>query len=299
MPLLSMESRKKIHIPVMVAEVVQILNIKEDGIYVDATLGCGGHSLEILKRLGSKGRLIGFDRDERAIECVREVTNDERLVLKKVEFSQIKEALNEIGVEEIDGVIFDLGVSMLQLKDLSRGFSFHSEDMLDMRMDQSTLLTAWDVVNKYPEYKLIQIFRDYGDELFASRIAREIVRNRQKKTIDTCKELADLVKTIIPKRAKIHPATQVFQAIRMEVNRELDELREGLKNSLKMLKRGGRICVISYHSGEDRVVKNFFKEEEKKGSILIITKRPLFPSLDEIVKNPSARSARLRGGEKL
>lgn len=299
MPLLSMESRKKIHIPVMVAEVVQILNIKENGIYVDATLGCGGHSLEILKRLGSMGRLIGFDRDERAIECVKEFTNDERLVLKKVGFSQIKEALYEIGVEEIDGVILDLGVSMLQLKDLSRGFSFHSEEMLDMRMDQSTSLTAWDVVNKYPKYKLIQIFRDYGDELFASKIAREIVRHRQKKTIDTCRELADLVKTIIPKKAKIHPATQVFQAIRMEVNRELDELREGLTNSLKMLKKGGRICVISYHSGEDRVVKNFFKEEEKKGNILIITKKPLFPSLDEIAKNPSARSARLRGGEKL
>ncbi len=298
MPLLSMES-KKIHIPVMVEEVIQILNIKEDGVYVDATLGCGGHSLEILKRLGSMGRLIGLDRDERAIECVREVINDERVVLKKVGFSRIKQALNEMGIEEIDGVLFDLGVSMLQLKDLSRGFSFHSDEMLDMRMDQSTLLTAWDVVNKYPEYKLIQILKDYGDEPFARRIAREIIRQRQKKTIDTCRELADLVKAIIHKKAKIHPATQVFQAIRMEVNREIDELREGLINSLNMLKKGGRICIISYHSGEDRVVKNFFKEEGKKGNILIITKKPIFPSLEEIAKNPSARSARLRGGEKL
>ncbi|MCX8034216.1 MAG: 16S rRNA (cytosine(1402)-N(4))-methyltransferase RsmH, partial [Thermodesulfovibrio sp.] len=174
-----------------------------------------------------------------------------------------------------------------------------SDEMLDMRMDQTTFLTAWDVVNKYPEYKLIQIFKDYGDEPFARKIAREIVRQRQKKTIDTCKELADLVKRIITKKTKIHPATQVFQAIRIEVNREIEELRDGLVNSLQMLKKGGRICIISYHSGEDRVVKHFFKEEEKKGNILIITKKPIFPSLEEIAKNPSARSARLRGGEKL
>lgn len=298
MPLLSMES-KRIHIPVMVEEVIQLLNLKEDGIYVDATLGCGGHSVEIFMRLGSMGRLIGLDRDERAIECAKEVISDERVILKKSKFSQIKEILYEIGIEKIDGILFDLGVSMLQLKDLSRGFSFHSDEMLDMRMDQSTTLTAWDVVNKYPEYRLIQIFKDYGDEPFARKIAREIVRQRQKRTIDTCKELADLVKRIIPRKVKIHPATQVFQAIRIEVNREIDELREGLINSIDILKKGGRICIISYHSGEDRVVKNFFKEEEIKGKILIITKKPIVPSLEEIAKNPSARSARLRGGEKL
>ncbi|MCX7988575.1 MAG: 16S rRNA (cytosine(1402)-N(4))-methyltransferase RsmH, partial [Thermodesulfovibrio sp.] len=165
MPLLSTEY-KNIHIPVMVEEVIQLLNIKEEGIYVDATLGCGGHSIEILTRLGSMGRLIGLDRDERAIECAKDFISDERMVFKKARFSQIKEVLYEVGIEKIDGIIFDLGVSMLQLKDLSRGFSFHSDEMLDMRMDQTTFLTAWDVVNKYPEYKLIQIFKDYGDEPF-------------------------------------------------------------------------------------------------------------------------------------
>jgi 16S rRNA (cytosine1402-N4)-methyltransferase len=289
---------KKIHIPVMVKEVLHLLNIKEDGIYVDATLGCGGHSLEILKRVGSSGVVIGLDRDERAIECAKEVIDDERAILRKAKFSQIKEVLYEIGIEKIDGILFDLGISMLQLKDLSRGFSFYSEEKLDMRMDDATELTGWAVVNKYPEYKLVQIFKDYGNEPFARKIAREIVREREKKTIDSCKELADLVKRIIPRKGKIHPATQIFQAIRMEVNREIEELQEGLKISMEILKKQGRICILSYHSGEDRIVKNFFKEEEKKGNISIITKKPMVPSLEEIVKNPSARSARLRGGEK-
>ena len=297
MSLLSMEY-KKIHIPVMVKEVLHLLNIKEDGIYVDATLGCGGHSLEILKRVGSSGVVIGLDRDERAIECAKEVIDDERAILRKAKFSQIKEVLYEIGIEKIDGILFDLGISMLQLKDLSRGFSFYSEEKLDMRMDDATELTGWAVVNKYPEYKLVQIFKDYGNEPFARKIAREIVREREKKTIDSCKELADLVKRIIPRKGKIHPATQIFQAIRMEVNREIEELQEGLKISMEILKKQGRICILSYHSGEDRIVKNFFKEEEKKGNISIITKKPMVPSLEEIVKNPSARSARLRGGEK-
>lgn len=298
MPLLSMEY-KSIHTPVMVEEVIQLLNIKKDGVYVDATLGCGGHSLEILNRLSPNGILIGLDRDERAIECAKEFINDRRAILKKANFSQLKEALYEIGVEKVDGILFDLGISMLQIKDLSRGFSFYSDEILDMRMDQSTSLTAWNVVNKYPEYKLIQIFKDYGDEPFARKIAREIIRQREKKTIDTCKELADLVKRIIPKKGKTHPATQIFQAIRMEVNKEREELREGLKVAVELLKKGGRIVLISYHSGEDRIVKNFLKEEEKKGNLLIITKKPIVPSLEEITKNPSSRSARLRGGEKL
>jgi len=282
----------------MVEEIINLLNLKEDGIYVDATVGCGGHSAEVLKRIGAQGRVIGLDRDYEAIECAREVLKDNRVVLKKGKFSELQEILSEMGIKEIDGIVFDLGVSMLQLKDLSRGFSFFSEKKLDMRMDQSTELTAWDVVNRYPENRLAEIFRDYGDEPFARKIAREIVRQRQKKEISTCKELADLVRRIIPRRGKTHPATQVFQAIRMEVNREIEELREALRQALNLMKIGARICVISYHSGEDRVVKNFFKEEEKKGMLEVLTKKPLLPSLDEVTKNPSARSARLRGGEK-
>ncbi len=290
---------KSPHIPVMVKEVIQLLNINKDGIYVDATLGCGGHSKEILKKLGRDGLLIGFDRDAEAIECARYIIDDERVILRKANFSQIVDVLKELGLEKIDGILFDLGISMLQIKDLSRGFSFNSPKTLDMRMDQSLTLKAWDVVNKYPEYKLIQIFKDYGDEPFSKRIAKEIVKQRQKKTIDSCKELSDLVKKIIPKKGNIHPATRVFQAIRMEVNRELEELKEGLKKAIQVLKKGGRIVVISYHSGEDRIVKTFLREEEKGGNITILTKKPIFPSLEEITKNPSSRSARLRGGEKL
>jgi len=290
---------KMIHVPVMVEEVIKILNPKKDGIYVDATLGCGGHSLEILKKLGSKGRIIGLDRDELAIACSRDILNDTRILIKQAKFSQLKETLSELNIEGIDGIVFDLGVSMLQLKDLSRGFSFLSEERLDMRMDNSESLTAWEVVNSYPEKMLIKIFIEYGDEPFARRIAREIVRQRSKKTINTCKELANLITKIVPKKDKIHPATRVFQAIRIEVNRELEELKEGLRQALETLNHGGRICVISYHSGEDRVVKNFFREEEKNNTFRVITKKPLVPSLEEITKNLSARSARLRGGEKL
>lgn len=298
MTLLSMDC-KILHIPVMVKEAINILNPKEDGVYVDATVGCGGHALEILKKLGPDGRLVGIDRDETAIRACSIILNDSRVILRKVRFSQLKDILNELGIEKIDGIIFDLGVSMLQLKDTSRGFSFQSEEKLDMRMDQTNPLTAWDVVNKYPQNQLERIFRDYADEPFAKRIAREIVRERNKKTIDTCKELADLVKKIIPKKGKTHPATQLFQAIRIEVNREIEELQKALKQALEVLRTGGRICVISYHSKEDRVVKNFFKEEEKKENIHILTKKTLMPCLEEIMKNPSARSARLRGGEKI
>jgi len=174
---------KMIHVPVMVEEVIKILNPKKDGIYVDATLGCGGHSLEILKKLGSKGRIIGLDRDELAIACSRDILNDTRILIKQAKFSQLKETLSELNIEGIDGIVFDLGVSMLQLKDLSRGFSFLSEERLDMRMDNSESLTAWEVVNRYPEKMLIKIFIEYGDEPFARRIAREIVRQRSKKQL--------------------------------------------------------------------------------------------------------------------
>lgn len=297
MLLLSMDY-KKIHTPVMVKEVIQLLNPSE-GIYVDATLGCGGHSLEILKRLSSESKLIGIDRDDSAVSYAKNFLNDSRVILKKASFSKLKEVLSELNIEKIDGIVFDLGVSMLQLKDMDRGFSFFSEERLDMRMDQTEKLTAWDVVNKYPEQRLAQIFRHYSDEPFANKIAREIVRQRSKKTIDTCKELADLVKKTVPKYGRLHPATQIFQAIRIEVNREFEELKEGLSQAVELLKSGGRICVISYHSGEDRIVKELFREHQRKGILKILTKKPLFPSFEEIAKNPSARSARLRGGEKI
>ncbi|MGC8938043.1 MAG: 16S rRNA (cytosine(1402)-N(4))-methyltransferase RsmH [Thermodesulfovibrio sp.] len=289
----------KIHVPVMVKEVIELLNPVFHGVYVDATVGCGGHSMEILKRLGSNGRLIGIDRDESAIQIAQQYLNDSRVILKRARFSQLKDILKELNIQNIDGILFDLGVSMLQLKDFSRGFSFYSDENLDMRMDQTGSLTAWDVINKYSERELERILREYGDEPFSRRIAREIVRQRGKKTIDTCKELAGLIKRIIPRHGRLHPATQVFQAIRIEVNKEIDELREGLSQALELLKSGGRICVISYHSGEDRVVKNFFREKQHAGILRIVTKKPILPSLEEVSRNPSSRSARLRGGEKI
>lgn len=289
----------KLHIPVMVKEVIELLDPSPDGVYVDATLGCAGHSMEILKKLGLNGRLIGIDRDETAIEISKDLLNDSRVILKKAKFSQLLEVLKELNIDRIDGIIFDLGVSMLQLKDFSRGFSFYSENNLDMRMDQNDSLTAWYVVNKYPEKELERILREYGDEPFARRITKEIVRQRSKNTIDTCKELAELVKRVVPRHGKLHPATQVFQALRIEVNKEIEELKAGLSQAVELLKKGGRICVISYHSGEDRIVKNFFKEKEKEGIIRVFTKKPILPSLEEVFRNPSSRSARLRGGEKL
>lgn len=290
---------KKMHIPVMVNEVISLLAPEQDGVYVDMTVGCGGHSFEILKKLGPDGKLIGIDRDASAIACAKEILNDPRVFLVNAKFSELKKVLSNLNIETVNGVLFDLGVSSLQIKNFSRGFSFHSEQRLDMRMSQTNGLTAWEVVNQYPKNKLEQIFRDYGEEPFARRVAKEIVKRRAKKTIDTCKELAEIIEKTIPRRGKIHPATQIFQAIRIEVNRELEELKEGLRNAVEVLKKGGRICVISYHSGEDRIVKNFLREEEKRGFIKVITKKPLFPSLEEVAQNPSSRSARLRGGEKL
>lgn len=297
MPLLNTDYKKK-HIPVMVKEVIELLSPIENGTYVDATLGAGGHSLEILKKLNTQGRLIGIDRDHRAIEIARHVLDDQRVELVKAKFSQLEEVLKSLNIEKINGIIFDLGVSMMQLKDFERGFSFHSESRLDMRMDTNTLLTAWDVVNTYSEDSLTRIFREYGDEVYGRKIAKAIVNRRQRGTIDTCKELAELISSIVPRRSKIHPATKVFQAIRIEVNREIDELKEGLAQATKLLHSGGRLCIISYHSVEDRIVKNFLREEEKRGNLRILTKKPLFPTIEEIRKNPSARSARLRGGEK-
>lgn len=292
-------SREQIHIPVMVKEVIELLDIVPDGVYIDATVGLGGHSKAILSYLGSKGRLIGIDRDEEAIKYSEKRLNNERVFLKKGSFSQIEEILLSMGVKQIDGVLFDLGVSMLQLKDMDRGFSFMSEKRLDMRMDLSQELTAWDVINNYPENELERVIREYGEEPFARKIARAIVKERSISPINTCIDLSTLIARIYRKRGKTHPATRVFQALRIEVNKELSELKKGLMSAVRMLRVGGRIAVISYHSLEDRIVKNFMKENAREGYIRIITKKPIVPTKEEIMLNPSSRSAKLRGGEKI
>jgi 16S rRNA (cytosine1402-N4)-methyltransferase len=276
-----------------------MLSPHEGGTYIDATVGLGGHSEEILNMIGQDGRVIGIDRDEEALRRTAARLHDERLVLRRGSFSRIEDLLGSAGVREADGVLFDLGVSMMQFKDLERGFSFSSDERLDMRMDISQELSAWDVVNSYSEKELVRILKEYGEEYKALRIARVIGDYRVTKSIDTCAQLADIVARSVGRKGRIHPATKTFQALRIEVNREIDELKEGLDASLRILKRGGRLCVISYHSLEDRVVKHFMRNKAKEGQLRLLVKKPVVPDMREIRGNPSSRSAKLRGGERL
>jgi 16S rRNA (cytosine1402-N4)-methyltransferase len=286
------------HLPVLLREVIETLSPVEGGTYIDATVGLGGHSEEILKLIGNDGRLIGIDRDEEALKRAGDRLKDSRAILKRGRFSEMEELAYSEGITEVDGVLLDLGVSMMQFKEPGRGFSFRSAERLDMRMDISQDLTAWDVVNSYKEKDLIRILKEYGEEFRAPRIARAIVNHRNRKEIDTGAELADIVYSVYGGRGKTHPATKTFQALRIEVNREIEELRKALESSLKVLKKGGRLCVISYHSLEDRVVKNFMKDLAKEGLLKTLTKKPIVPGLRETRENPSSRSAKLRGAEK-
>lgn len=291
------------HTPVLVKETVEMLCVKKDGIYVDATVGLGGHAEAVLSSLDDSAILVGIDRDDEALGLARERLRNGRVYLKKGDFSRLDDVLLSLDIREVDGVLFDLGVSMFQLKEMERGFSFLSDALLDMRMDKSQTLTAWDIVNKKPEKDIERILREYGEDPSARRIARTIVINRAKSPINTCRDLADIViKTCGRSRQKIrktHPATRTFQALRIEVNKEMDELRRGLFSAVKMLRTGGRLCVISYHSLEDRIVKNFMRDGKREGVLKILTKKPAIPTFDEIKANPSSRSAKLRGAEKV
>jgi 16S rRNA (cytosine1402-N4)-methyltransferase len=287
------------HLPVMSREVIEVLAPFEGGTYVDATVGLGGHSAMILEKIGQSGTVVGIDRDDEALARTAERLRDSRLILKKGSFSDMESILYSQGMNNADGVLFDLGVSMMQLKDLGRGFSFLSNERLDMRMDSSQELSAWDVVNGYSEKELLRILREYGEEYRAVKIVRSIIHERDKKSIDTCGELAEIISRSIGRQGKVHPATKTFQALRIEVNRELDELKKGLDASLRILRKGGRFCVISYHSLEDRVVKHFIKENAKTEGLKQLMKKPLSPGIEEIRANPSSRSAKLRGAEKL
>ncbi len=284
-----------IHIPVLLKEAIKYLDVKEKGIYVDATLGFGGHSKEILKR-AKKGLLIGIEWDESALKEAKvnlEKFKNKKLILEN--FVNLKKILKKLKIEEIDGILFDLGVNLAQLQDSKRGFSFQKEGPLDMRMTEDLDLTASEIVNKWPEKELIRIFKE-NNERFARKIARKIVREREKKPILTTLELANIVKSCYRKRRKIHPATLVFQALRIEVNKELENLKLVLPQAVDSLKKGGRLVVISFHSGEDRIVKTFIKEEKR---LINLTKKPIVPTPLEIRKNPRARSAKLRAAEKI
>lgn len=283
----------------MLKEITEMLQPQKNGIYVDVTVGLGGHAEGILQR--AQGcTLIGIDRDEKALEIARErLSYYDNVHLVQDNFSNMKTVVNGLGFNKVKGMLLDAGVSTLHLKSEGRGFSFMKDEPLDMRMDQRQGLTAEDVVNNYSEQDLSSIIWKYGEDRFSRKIARAIVYARKKKTITSCKELADIIEKAIGRRGRIHPATRTFQAIRIEVNKELEELSTAVESGAELLEQGGRFCVLSYHSLEDRIVKNAFKKLAKEGLFNIITKKPLVPSRQEQQLNPSSRSAKLRVGEKI
>ena len=268
------------------------------GTYVDATVGLGGHAEEILKSLGPEGRLVGIDRDDEALKMAQARLRDSRVILTKGKFSDLKDVLRGEGIQAVRGILFDFGVSMMQFKEPGRGFSFSSDEPLDMRMDRAQPLKAEDIVSSYPEKELERILREYGEERRAAKIAMAITAHRAKKRITTCRGLAEIVSAVYRGRGRHHPATRTFQALRIAVNDEIGEIRKGLGAATGLLSSGGRLCAISYHSLEDREVKNFIRNADREGLVRTLTKKPLTPSRDEIRKNPSARSAKLRGAEK-
>lgn len=306
------------HISVLLQESIEGLNIKKDGIYVDGTLGGAGHSKEIVKKLET-GRLIGIDQDINAIKKASIVLNEymNKVTIVHSNFKNLDTILKDLNIDGVDGVLLDLGVSSHQLDQEERGFSYNKDSFLDMRMDTSKDFSAWDVVNKYSRKELERIIKDYGEERWAARIAEFIENERQVKSIDTTGELVDIIKKAIPSGARKdgpHPAKRTFQAIRIEVNKELEILRDSIINAVKLLNPGGRICIITFHSLEDRIVKDTFKELSlecicppgmpictcnKKKELKIITRKPILPSENEIEINPRSRSAKLRIGEKV
>jgi 16S rRNA (cytosine1402-N4)-methyltransferase len=306
------------HIPIMLNEVLDGLKIKEDGIYLDGTLGGAGHSIEIVKRLKS-GKLIGIDQDDNALDKAKEVLADyhDRVILIKNNYENIDLLLNELKIDGIDGILLDIGVSSHQFDEVSRGFSHNQDAPLDMRMDMKQDLSAWDVVNKYSLDELNDIIFNFGEERWAKRIAEFIVEERSLKSIDTTLELVSVIKKAIPKKVRMeghHPAKKTFQAIRIEVNRELEVLEKSIEKMIKHLNPGGRLAIITFHSLEDRIVKESFKEMnkdcicppqlptcicDKQREIKIITRKPIIPTAEEIKLNPRARSAKLRIAEKL
>ena len=303
------------HKSVLLEESINSLNIKEDGVYVDATLGYGGHSGEILKRL-KKGKLFAFDQDEYAINyCMDKFKNNNNIEIIKSNFSNMIEELEKRGITKIDGILFDLGVSSVQLDQDERGFSFHKDAKLDMRMDTSKSFSAYNVVNEYSYNDLVRIFREYGEEKYSTSIANKIVKYRENKPIETTLELVDIIKSGMPMKAmrESHPARRVFQAIRIEVNNELGVLQTALEDAIKLLNIGGRISVITFHSLEDKQVKKTFKKyseidekiknlpfiPEEYKPILKIVEKGITPSKKELEENNRSRSSRLRVAEKI
>jgi len=291
------------HIPVLAQEAIRLLVTDPSGTYVDATVGSGGHSRLILSRLNKAGRLIAFDRDKEALFYAKRnlaSVDQEQVVFRHANFVSLESELASLNIRRVNGILFDLGLSSLQVDSKVRGFSFRFDAPLDMRFDQEQGLTAADLVNSGSRRELAGIFREYGEERRAEVFAKRVVEARKaKKGLGTTYELIRALGLPLGGRGHQHPATKVFMALRIAVNNELVNLKEVLPQSLRALKPSGRLVVISFHSLEDRLIKNFFKEEEKKGEIKILTKKVIKPTFSEIKENPRARSAKLRAVEKI
>lgn len=307
------------HYSVLLRETIENLNVRPDGIYVDGTLGGGGHACEVLKRLGNGGRLIGIDQDADAIRAAGERLAEfgDKATLIRSNYADMKECLSDIGIQKVDGIVLDLGVSSFQLDTPERGFTYRNPDApLDMRMDDRQTQTAKDIINGYSEMELYRIIRDYGEDRFAKNIAKHIVRAREEKEISTAGGLTEIIQASIPRKVQAtggHPAKRTFQAIRIELNHELEVLKDNLDTMIELLAPGGRICVITFHSLEDRIVKANFKRNEnpctcpsdfpvcvcgKVSKGKVITKKPILPSGEELAENTRSKSAKLRVFEK-
>ena len=308
------------HYSVLLNETIENLNIKPDGIYVDGTLGGGGHAYQVASRLSEKGRLIGLDQDADAIAAAGERLKEfgDKITIIRSNYANMKEELHRIGVEKVDGIVLDLGVSSFQLDTPERGFTYRDENApLDMRMADRQSLTAKDIVNGYSEMDLYRIIRDYGEDKFAKNIAKHIVQERAKKPIETTGELTEIIRASIPMKVQVtggHPAKRTFQAIRIELNKELEVLQNNLDDMIDLLNPGGRICIITFHSLEDRIVKTNFKRNEnpctcpsdfpvcvcgKKSKGKVVTRKPILPSEEELEVNSRSKSAKLRVFERV
>ena len=307
------------HKSVLLEETIRNLKVKPDGIYVDGTLGGGGHAYEVCRQLSAKGSLIGIDQDEAAIEAAGERLQEfgDRVTIIRSNYCNMKKELQKIGITSVDGITLDLGVSSFQLDNAERGFTYREDVPLDMRMDQRGSRTARDIVNTYTENELYRVLRDYGEEKFAKKIARNICTARTDKPIETTGELIELIKQSIPMKMRAvggHPAKKTFQAIRIELNQELEVLRNSLDDMIELLNDGGRICIITFHSLEDRIVKTIFRRNEnpctcppdfpvcvcgKMSMGKVITRKPILPNEEEIAENKRSKSAKLRVFERI
>lgn len=307
------------HKSVLLNETIENLNIKPDGIYVDGTLGGAGHSYEICRQLSTKGSLIGIDQDEAAIEAASKRLEEfqDRVTIIRSNYCNMKKELNRKGIFSVDGIVLDLGVSSYQLDNAERGFTYREDVPLDMRMDQRGSRTARDIVNEYSEQELFRVIRDYGEDKFAKNIAKHICTARAVKPIETTGELTEIIKQSIPMKIRAtggHPAKKTFQAIRIELNQELEVLKNSLDDMIDLLNDEGRICIITFHSLEDRIVKTIFKRNEnpctcpsnfpvcvcgKKSKGKVITRKPILPSEEELEENTRSKSAKLRVFERI